>query len=98
MNECGKGIEFIFSNSHVRCTWRHPVFHPVMGSPIRAFSMHNNYALSVEEDCPEKQRKRRNYGALASIGGSRGTSSVRWLAFADRTNNRIRFLRFTAFR
>ena len=98
MNRCGKGIEFIFSNSHVRLSWRHPVFHVAAGAPVSAFSMHNNYARSAEEDCPKKQRKGRNYGALASIGSTCGTSSVRWLAFADRTNNRIRSLRFIAFR
>ena len=69
-----------------------------MGAPVGAFSMHNNCARSVEEDCPKKQRRRRKYGELTSIGSTCGTSSVRWLAIAGRTNNRIRSLRFITFR
>ena len=44
------------------------IFHVSMGCPGRALSMHFNYTNSVEEDCPKKQRKSRNYGvSLQSV-------------------------------
>lgn len=65
---------------------------------MSAFSMHYNYAISAEEDCPKKQSKRRNYGVFSPIGSTCGALSVRWLASVNRTNHRIRSLRYTTFR